>query len=216
MRRRRYRLTHLTTLGAMECSQHVDGTIVVLCDASPVPLVWVTGSSGAGKSTVCALLKSRGALVADADWDGYNHWVDRTSGQVVADPPDPVPAGWLDRFAWRISRADVEVLAARAHGKTAFLCGTVENEPDVRDLFDAVVCLVVDNETLRHRLLTRTTNAFGKHPEELAAALEHNDRAESAYRRLGATIIDGTRPPAEVADAILAAVGRIASTPDPN
>jgi hypothetical protein len=47
-------------------------------------------------------------------------------------------------------------------------------------------------------------NAFGKHPEELAAALDNNDGAASTYRRLGATIIDGTRPPAEVADAILA------------
>jgi len=55
----------------------------------------------------------------------------------------------------------------------------------VRDLFDLVVCLVVDNETLRDRLLTRTTNVFGKHPEELAAALECNDGEESAYRRLG-------------------------------
>jgi hypothetical protein len=51
-------------------------------------------------------------------------------------------------------------------------------------------------------LLSRTTNAFGKHPEELAAALEANDRAESRYRRLGATIIDGRAPPGEVADAI--------------
>jgi hypothetical protein len=175
-----------------------------LCDALPVPLVWVTGNSGVGKSAVCALLKSRGELAVDADWEGYNHWVDRTSGQVVADPPYPVPAGWLERFAWRISRAEVEALAARMHDKTAFLCGAAENEADVRDLFDLVVCLVIDNETLRDRLLTRTTNAFGKHPEELAAALDCNDGEEPAYRRLGATIIDGRRLPAEVADAILA------------
>jgi hypothetical protein len=136
-----------------------------------------------------------------------NHWVDRTSGQVVVDPPYPVPAGWLDRFAWRISRAEVEALAARTHGKTAFLCGSVENEVEVWDLFDLAVCAVVDDETLRDRLLTRTTNTFGKHPEELAAALGHNDRAASTYRRLGATIIDGTKPPAEVGDAILAAAG---------
>jgi dephospho-CoA kinase len=168
--------------------------------------VWVTGNSGVGKSTVCALLKSRGELTVDADWEGYNHWVDRTSGQVVVDPPYPAPAGWLDRFGWRISRAEVEALAARAHDRTAFLCGTVENEAEVWDLFDLVVCVVVDNDTLRDRLLTRTTNAFGKHPEELAAALEHNDGVESAYLRRGATIIDGRRPPAEVAEAILRAV----------
>ncbi|HEX6355252.1 hypothetical protein [Actinophytocola sp.] len=182
------------------------------CDASSVPLVWVTGNSGAGKSTVCALLKSMGELAVDADWEGYNKWVDRASGQVVVDPPDPVPAGWLDRFAWKISRAEVEALVARLHDKTAFLCGCVENEADVWDLFDLVVCVVVDNETVRHRLLTRATNSFGKHPEELAAALEHNDGVESTYRRLGATIIDGRQPPTEVADAILAAAGRLPST----
>jgi dephospho-CoA kinase len=169
--------------------------------------VWVTGNAGVGKSTVCALLKSWGELAVDADWEGYNHWVDRATGEVVVDPPCPVPAGWLDRFAWRISRAEVEALAAKTRDRTTFLCATVENEVDVWDLFDLVVCVVVDDETLRNRLLTRTTNSFGKHPEELAAVLEDNAGTESTYRRFGATIIDGTRSPTEVADAILAATG---------
>lgn len=170
-----------------------------------MPLVWVTGSSGVGKSTVCALLKSQGELAVDSDGEGYSRWVDRMSGQVVADPPPTVPAGWLERFAWKISRAEVEALAARAHDKTVFLCGYVENEADVSDLFDLVVCLVAHSETLRDRLRNRTTNAFGKHPEELAAALELNIGVESTYRRLGALVIDGRRPPAEIADTILAA-----------
>jgi AAA domain len=170
-----------------------------------VSLVWVTGNSGVGKSTVCELLKNLGELAIDADWEGYSHWVDRTTGQPVTDPPYPVPAGWLDRFGWKVSRAQVAALAARTHGKTAFLCGSAENEADVYDLFQLVICLVADDETIRHRLVTRTTNAFGQHPEELAAALEANAGVESAYQRLGATIIDGTRPPADVADAILAA-----------
>lgn len=131
-------------------------------------MVWVTGSPSAGKSTVCALLKARHVLAVDGDWEGYNHWVDRASGQVVAE----------------------------------FLCGSVENEVDVRDLFDRVVCLVADNATLRDRLVSRTTNKFGKHPEELAAALAWNSTVETRYRRLGATIIDGTLPPPRVADAI--------------
>lgn len=180
-----------------------------------MPLVWVTGSSGVGKSTVCSLLKSRGELAVDADWEGYNHWVDRASGRIVTDPPYPVPAGWLERFAWRISRAEVEALSARVHDKTAFLCGSVENEVDVRELFDLVVCLAADNETLRYRLETRTTNAFGKHPEELAAALGWNHSVESIYRRVGATIIDGRRPPPAVADAILIAAAKTAPKRSP-
>ena len=173
-----------------------------------MPLVWVTGSSGVGKSTVCTLLKSRGELAVDADWEGYSHWVDRTSGQVVTNPPDPVPAGWLALFGWKINRAEVETLSRRTHDKTAFLCGSAENEGVVRDLFDHMICLVADNETIRDRLGTRTTNAFGKHPEELAAALGWNGDAESRYRRLGATIIDGRRPPPEVVDAILSAAAK--------
>jgi broad-specificity NMP kinase len=171
-----------------------------------MPLVWVTGSSGVGKSTVCALLKSRGELAVDADWEGYCHWFDRTSGQVVTNPPDPVPAGWLERFGWKIDRTEVESLSKRTHDQTAFLCGSAENEEVVSDLFDHMICLVADNETIRNRLKTRTTNAFGKHPEELAAALGWNDGAEARYQRLGATIIDGTRPPTEVVDSILLAV----------
>lgn len=173
-----------------------------------MPLVWVTGSSGVGKSTVCALLKSRGQLAIDADFEGLSHWVDRTSGQIITDPPDPTPRGWLNRFAWKISRAEIESLSTKVHDKTAFLCGAAENEAAVWDLFEHAVCLVADNDTLRDRLGTRTTNAFGKHPEELEAALGWNDNVESTYRRLGATIIDGTQPPEEVADAVLAAAAR--------
>ncbi len=170
-------------------------------------LVWVTGNSGVGKSTVCELLKRRGHVAVDADWEGYSHWVDRTSGQIVASPPYPVPPGWLDRYGWKIARVDVDVLAARAAGKTVFLCGSVENEDEVADLFDLVICLVADDQTLTARLTSRTTNAFGSQPEELAAALEANKTVESAYRRLGASIIDGTQPVALVADAVLAAAG---------
>lgn len=174
-------------------------------DASTVPLVWITGASGAGKSTVCSLLKARGELAVEADWEGFNHWVDRVSGQVVTDPPDPVPQGWLDRFGWRISRARVEALAVEAGERDAFLCGCVENEAEVWDLFDLVVCLVIDDGTMRERLRTRTSNSFGKHPEELAAALGHNVHMEARYRGLGAVIVDGTWSLEEVADAVLAA-----------
>ncbi|PRY38039.1 AAA family ATPase [Umezawaea tangerina] len=169
-----------------------------------MPLIWITGTSGAGKSTLCAHLNSLGHPAVDADWEGYNHWVDRTTGLTVADPPDPVPPGWLDRFSWRVNRQQVEALAAGTE-ETTYLCGTVENEDDVRDLFALTICLVVDDETLEHRLLTRTTNTFGKHPEELAAALHHNAAVEPTYRSLGATIVDGTRPLDQVTRAVLEA-----------
>lgn len=168
--------------------------------------MWITGISGAGKSTVCELLHGRGSVSRDADDDGISQWVDRKTGEVVYDPPYPAPVGWLDRFGWVIVRGRVEELADESRSRVTFLCGSAENEADVRDLFDLTVCLVIDDDTLRHRLATRTTNAFGQNPEELAAALRWNPRMRSRYERLGAVIVDATRPPAEVADTILDAV----------
>jgi uridine kinase len=95
----------------------------------------------------------------------------------------------------------------RSSATTVFLCGYVENEDEVRDLFDLVVCLVVDEETLTRRLADRTTNAFGSQPEELAAALQANKTTQAVHQRSGASIIDATQPVASVTDAVLAAAG---------
>jgi hypothetical protein len=172
-------------------------------------LVWVTGNSGTGKSTVCSFLQDQGRQAFDSDSDGYCHWFDRTTGEPVEDPPDPVPAGWLDSFGWHIDRVKVEELAVESRDTTAFLCGNVENEGEVLDLFDLVVCLLVDDDALRRRIETRTNNAFGQHPEELAAIMWWNPRMEAKYQQIGATILDGTRPQAEIAHAVLAAADGI-------
>jgi hypothetical protein len=166
-------------------------------------LVWVTGNSGTGKSAVCGVLRARGHVALDADDDGFCRWFDRATGEVVMDPPYPVPRGWLDRYGWAIVRERVETLVEESRFRIAFLCGSAENEADVYHLFDHVVCLVIDEDTLRHRLATRTTNPFGQHPEELAAALMWNPRLRAIHESRGATIIDGSKPVTEVADSVI-------------
>ncbi|MFF9772290.1 AAA family ATPase [Streptomyces sp. NPDC013978] len=169
-------------------------------------VVWVTGNSGTGKSTVCEVLRARGHVALDADEDGFSRWIDRATGEVVTDPPYPVPGGWLDRYGWAIVRERVETLVEESRSRIAFLCGSAENEADVLDLFDVIVCLVINDDILRHRLATRTTNPFGHHPEELAAALKWNPRMRPIYESRGATIIDASKPVTEVADSVVAAV----------
>jgi hypothetical protein len=110
----------------------------------------------------------------------------------------------MDEFPWVIRPEKVSALAESARTETAFLFGTVENELDVWELFDHVACLVIDDRTLRHRLATRTTNEFGKHPAELERILVWNRTVESDYRRFGATIIDATRPLENVTSEVLA------------
>lgn len=195
----------------MEASTRVIAAIASLARdcrgyAGRVTVVWVTGNSGTGKSTVCGELRARGHIAFDGDEDGFCRWADRSNGEVVMDPPYPVPEGWLERYGWMIVRERVEALVEESRSRTAFLCGSAENEEDVRELFDVTVCLVIDEDTLRHRLATRTTNAFGQHPEELAAALEWNPRMRGIYEGLGATVIDASKPVNEVVDSVIDAV----------
>ncbi len=89
------------------------------------------------------------------------------------------------------------------------------NELDVWLYFDLVVCLVIDDETLRHRLATQTTNEFGKHPGELEAALARNQDAETEYRKLGVTTVDATRPLHAVVRDVLAIAGLATGTDGP-
>jgi hypothetical protein len=86
------------------------------------------------------------------------------------------------------------------------LCGSAENEADVLDLCDIIVCLVIDEDTLRHRLATRTANPFGQHPEELAAALKWNPRMRAIHESRDAMIIDASKPVTEVVDSVIDAV----------
>lgn len=170
-----------------------------------MPLVWVTGVSGSGKSSVCELLKSQGRLAVDADWEGFSQWVHRDTGEAVADPPYPVPAGWIENFAWKVSPEAVETLAASVPSSVCFLCGGFENETEVLPFFDRVVCLVVDEATLRDRLTKRTTNHFGKNPDELRAALSWRLVIEDQFRNRGAVIVDATQPLEVVANRVVVA-----------
>lgn len=155
-------------------------------------LVLIAGGPGVGKSTVCERLRDRGHRAIDADWDGLNHWVHRSTGAVIVDPPYPVPAGWTADYAWRVDPDAVRGLVETSLNEVVFLAGSVENEVDVWDFFDRVICLVADDATVRTRVKTRTTNAYGQNPDELAIIMEQNSSLEETYRSFGAVIIDGT------------------------
>lgn len=158
-----------------------------------MPLVWVTGVSGSGKSSVFEILKEQGRIAVDSDREGFSQWVHRLTGEPAVNQPYPAPAGWLGDFGWKVRPEAVQSLAASLASGVGFLCGGFENDADVWPLFDRVVCLVVDETTLRERLASRTTNHFGKRPEELHAALRWRVVVEDQYRDRGAAIIDAAQ-----------------------
>lgn len=171
-----------------------------------MPLIWLTGVPGAGKSAVRRELVRRGEIAHDADEEGFRVLLDRATGLPADDPGrGQRPPNWHERHWYPIARGRVEELRRSAEHDVVFLAGSVPNELDVWDLFDLVLCLVVDDETLRHRLESRTDNDFGKDPAVRDAVLGWNATSALDYERLGATLIDATRPLKDVVDDVLAA-----------
>ena len=161
-----------------------------------VPLVYVTGISGAGKSAVCDELNRRGYEAHDTDQDENAVWVNRKTGEVktVAGAADRTRPGWLDDQEWRLVPSKVQALAGRAGERLVFLCGSTANEGEVWQLFSRVIYLAIDEQTLRDRLASRTSNDFGKTPTELAAILSWHQVGEADYERFGAAIVVPVRP----------------------
>ncbi len=170
-----------------------------------MPLVLVAGISGSGKSVVCIELQARGYEAHDTDLEGNAVWVHRETGEAAAVDPGPNVSApeWLEQHEWRVVRHKVEAMAENAGNRTVFLCGMTANQDEVSHLFSRIVYLSIDARTLRDRVASRTTNDFGKAPHELAAILAWHDVVEDGYRRLGAAIIDATRPLHQVVEGVL-------------
>ncbi len=168
-------------------------------------LIFVTGSPGVGKSSVCRELKIRGEQAYDTDGDGLAGWYDKSSGQSVAMPSREVWATpeWQNRHDWHMDRNKVEAIANTSQRDPVFICGSVANEVQVWDLFSKVFYLLADEATVRTRLLSRADNDFGREEHELAAILGWLRNAEEDYKRFGAEVIDATRPLKQVVDDIV-------------
>lgn len=171
-----------------------------------MPFIFVTGISGVGKSSVERELKRRGYEAYDSDEGGLTSWLDKETGKPGTFPSklEDRTHTWLAKHTWELSRKKTEEMAEKAKDKLIFLCGSPSNNLEVWDLFDKVICLVTDDETLKHRIATRTENEYGKAPDELEGILEWNKTHESRYRGYGAIIVDAKPPLSKVVDSVLA------------
>ena len=85
-------------------------------------------------------------------------------------------------------------LLATEDAELLFVGGCVENQRDFYGRFDQVVLLTAAAELIIERLTTRTTNLYGKDPEELAQVLNDQRTFEPLLRR-GATMVVDTPAP---------------------
>jgi uridine kinase len=169
-----------------------------------MPLIYITGPSGAGKSTVRNELIKRCYEAHDTDEDGMSGWYDNQTLEPVERPKEKDrPTDWYKRHDYRLSAGRVKELAEQAKTKSIFLCGIPANDKEFREYYDKVICLVIDEKTMKQRVASRDTNDFGKSPDELKLMLYWHGRMLERYKEWGAVMIDATRPLADVVDEII-------------
>jgi hypothetical protein len=166
-----------------------------------VPRYLITGDSGAGKSTVVETLAEMGYRAYNTD-----DMPDVTRLEDQAGEPVEWPGGAVDWTKYGWNWQEPALLRLLADGlEPVFVAAIASNQDSFYHLFDAIFVLVVDHVTLRHRLLSRTENDFGKDPDELAATLSyHADFERELLAVPRAVAIDATRPLPVVVDDILA------------
>jgi thymidylate kinase len=156
-------------------------------------LIQIDGISGTGKTTVAKELIKRGRKAIDADAEfGY-----------FGDPKTGLPTDEQHQLNWLWDLDKITSFAKSSSDETVYICGGAMNQDKVKDVFKKRFTLVIDNETMRHRLLNRTNNDFGKKPDDLARQLEWNKGAAEYARSIGSTVIDATRPIEQVAQQII-------------
>jgi shikimate kinase len=146
--------------------------------------ILLTGMSGTGKSSIIAELAARGYRAMDVDCDEYSEWVEVSGDSDAFGPPVAANRDWM----WRADR--IQRLLSTEDADVLFLGGCAENMGRFLPQFDHVVLLSAPADVIAERLSARTTNTYGKHPDERARVLSLIETVEPLLRRVASHEID--------------------------
>lgn len=150
-------------------------------------ILFITGMSGTGKSTVLEKLSGRGYKTIDTDYDrlsiqSYNH--------------DMQEHEWVwDEFKMK------RILEEHAAG-VLFISGTVSNQGKFYPYFDEIICLSAPADILMERVRNRTTNDYGKTDADRKEIMDNLERFGAIIEAGAGRRIDATRDIDSIADEI--------------
>lgn len=168
-------------------------------------LIYITGPTASGKSTICEKLDKMGYETYDTDKDGTRYWIDDTTGEATKEfkKDEAQDRLLMNKNKLGIPKSWLLKLKTQNVGKLVFICGTSPVDHSETGIFDKIFVLSIDEPTLINRIKTRTNNRYGKKPHQLESAAKWRQATIDRYKKLGAHEIDSKLPVDEIANRIL-------------
>lgn len=176
-----------------------------------MPLNFITGAPGSGKTAVTNEITSRGYQIYDTDdptHTGIAGWYDLATGEYVAgfNEREVTPA-LLDTHIWKLSDAAFENFKNKSELELIYLCGRLRDPGPIIEATRHIVFLAVEEGTIADRLEKRGKIPgevnWGREPWQVKRSIVINRELEAQYRSLGAIMINADRPLPEVVDNII-------------
>lgn len=164
--------------------------------------VLITGIQGSGKSAVAVELNKRGLQTIDSD--DISRWEDMHGQPLTQKRPADPSLEWLQTHLWVWNQEKLHECLNQALDRPVVLCGISWNQEQYYSLFDTVILLALDEQTVRQRLLERNNGSiFGKQPNELKFILSKLQSFQNAAKVAGAVVIDAQKPLVSIVDEII-------------
>lgn len=166
-------------------------------------VILVTGVSGVGKSALSLKLSEKGYTAYDAEEiEELFRMFDKNTGEEMLawDNDDPEV---VKRMNWVCDVQKLKAHIANQKSDFIFYCGASSNNTEIIPLFDTVVLLTADEQILRERLSSRTSNNFGKVKEVQDMVIGWKNWFENETVDRGAITIDTNKNVDQVADEVI-------------
>jgi len=157
-------------------------------------LIFVSGVSGTGKSTLMRELRKRGEEAIDMDTDCIR--VSKVTGNVIS-----YEEAKRDGYDWIYPKDALQKLKAEAATKDIFILGITDNPQVIQDAADKFVWMTIPLDVLVQRLDSRQKE-YGKSERERKLILDQYNTLSNSLKPETFTL-DATKPVETIADDLL-------------
>jgi len=165
--------------------------------------ILITGVAGTGKTSLSRKLNEMGFKAYDMDdYPGLFTMFDKRTGEPVVDHDntDLEKVGAMD---WVCDTEKLASLITHEPDDIAFYCGNASDMDTILPFFDSVILLKIGQETMRHRLTTRTENDFGRTAEIQDWIMKWKHLYENEMEEKGAIVVDAHQSLDDIAKEVI-------------